>query len=550
MASVKFVAFAGEIPARDIRLLPDANAAEAVNTREPGALEGVNAPTSLSALAAGTRDVYRIPTGAIDDLSASFWMQFTDADTDVVRTPNVNDSFERYYWAAPSHGLKYNSKARILAGNADYSLAVPAPTTAPTVTVSGAIGEGDSLDVTRSYVITWVSVFGEEGQPSPPREAVGRISQLWTVTDIPQPPASPPAGQVPIEKIRIYRTTTSASGTTTFFLVDELLVGNISYVDTKTDTVLVTQIRSTVWAAPPDMDGLISMPNGIFVGFKGNNLFFSENFRPHAWPAEYQLTVEYPIVGLGVTGNTCVVCTTGHPAAVTGTRSATMSLNTNTMALPCLSRGSIVSTRLGVIYATQSGLVLIGPGGIEMITSSLFERYGWNQEYAPGSLRACLHAGKYIAVRTVGDTADAFTFDPTKPEEGVVRLDGFVANANVQTDPWSGRALLVQSSAVHELLPATGTVKTYRWRSKEIHFPRPLNLGVADIFHDGDGSQSVILRVWADRRLVFDQNVAVKRDHIKLPSGFKADIWQFEIQSAVKVHALHVASTAQELTNV
>jgi hypothetical protein len=32
-----------------------------------------------------------------------------------------------------------------------------------------------------------------------------------------------------------------------------------------------------------------------------------------------------------------------------------------------------------------------------------------------------------------------------------------------------------------------------------------------------------------------------------MPSGFKADVWQFEIKSRAPVYTLHVASTVKEL---
>ena len=100
----------------------------------------------------------------------------------------------------------------------------------------------------------------------------------------------------------------------------------------------------------------------------------SEAYHWHAWPDAYKYATETPIVGLGVIGQTCVVCTQGYPATVTGSKPATCSFTKATADEPCLSRGSIVSTPQGVIYASQNGLVLVGPNGIQNVTEKLITR--------------------------------------------------------------------------------------------------------------------------------------------------------------------------------
>lgn len=564
MPVINLRAFGGMIPKLDNWQLPEPAAKVCTNNvASGGSLKPINKRQKLADLGASTRRVYRIPTGDHADISQSFWWEFDDPDTTVVRTPISNDQFERYYWASPSHPLRYNTRARIIAGSTDYIVGVEASATAPNVDAVAGTEEqdenGDPVNpvVTRSYVITFVSVFGEESQPSPPAEVVAAIDQTVLVSSIPQPDPDPPATAVPIEKIRIYRTVTALSGTTTFFRVDELLVGNTTYTDVTTDTQLVTQIESTIWAAPPDMDGVVAMPNGVFVGFKDNTLFFSENYRPHAWPAEYQITVEYPIVGLGVFGQTCVVCTEGHPAAVTGTRADSMTLITNTAALPCVSRGSIVSTVAGVIYASENGLVLFGPGGISMLSDGLFGRYDWNEEYAPTTIRATASNNNLIAVHAPGGTPAGFMLNPLSQPEGVIGLDGITATGIIQVDPWSGRALLVQDAELFEFIPSTGDPEKLVWRSKDFQVPYPLNFGVARIFYDpyegpalASGEVIGRLRIRAGYEVVYDEPFPEPSKVFRLPSGFKEEIWSIEVESRVRVHAVQIASTAEELRDV
>jgi hypothetical protein len=67
----------------------------------------------------------------------STWLEFLDPDTDVMRSPVVDDQFGRYYFASPSLPPQYNTLARILAGEPPFLLGVPAPGCTPGVSVSG-----------------------------------------------------------------------------------------------------------------------------------------------------------------------------------------------------------------------------------------------------------------------------------------------------------------------------------------------------------------------------------------------------------------------------
>lgn len=67
----------------------------------------------------------------------SAWVEFADPDTDVMRSPVVDDSFDRYYFASPSVAPKYNTRARIQAGLPAWLLGVPAPGCSPTVAITG-----------------------------------------------------------------------------------------------------------------------------------------------------------------------------------------------------------------------------------------------------------------------------------------------------------------------------------------------------------------------------------------------------------------------------
>jgi len=137
MVALRINVFGGMIPAQDERLLPDGGAALAQNTwLYSGSIEGFKTPRYIRNLVSSTaKRVYRIPNDPYEktNFNNSFWMEFQDADVEVLRAPVRDDSYQRYYWVGPTTTPAYNTYARIAAGSAAYKLGIPQPATAPTV---------------------------------------------------------------------------------------------------------------------------------------------------------------------------------------------------------------------------------------------------------------------------------------------------------------------------------------------------------------------------------------------------------------------------------
>jgi hypothetical protein len=64
------------------------------------------------------------------------------------------------------------------------------------------------------------------------------------------------------------------------------------------------------------------------------------------------------------------------------------------------------------------------------------------------------------------------------------------------------------------------------------------------------------LKIWATLRgkdgrvrkvLVYDEDVHYSGRELRLPSGFKSDIWQFEFSGTAELQAFQIATTAAEL---
>lgn len=571
MTTLSLLDFGGEIPSRAPRLLPDSNS-EVCETvwLGDGALDTWPLPRIVTALLASTRYVYRIPTTAdVTDYNASYYKQFDDPDTKMIKAPVLNDSFERYYWSVPGAAPQYNTKANIIAGSPDYILGLPTPTGTIGV-VPDATGSG-SL-VTYAYVFTYVTAYGEEGPPSPATIKTGKVDDGWDLT---LPAVGADATQRNITKRRIYRTITGTAGDTSFFLVVELPIDTLTYHDVIPSTTVAAQgsLESISWSAPPTtLRGLINMPNGIVAGFTGRDIWFSEPYRPHAWPAAYSVTVEHPIVGLGVNGTTLGVMTEGYPVAISGTHPDSMTITKYPHLAPCLSAGSIVSSPQGIMFADPDGLVMGVSGALQSITEELISKALWAKTYQPQYTRAIWYKNTYMSMPS-GGTAQGWIVHISNARKAIEKIPMPARVGNLLNDPWTGEPMFIMNSSLYWWDSVdTDARMAYRWKSKEFHHPQPVNYAALKIYFDGIPANSQSenadpwaqqslallpigvtgqLKLWADRTLVWTRNFSDKvGDLMRLPQGYKAEVYQLEVIGRVRVNSIQMGTTVKELEKI
>lgn len=247
---------------------------------------------------------------------------------------------------------------------------------------------------TRAYIFTYVSEWGEESAPSP-ASALIEIDQNDTVNVTRAASAvAPPYG--PLTHWRLYRSSTTNIGAA-YQLVDEIVIGTLTYNDAKLQEELQEVCPSLTWVEPPaNMIGLVGLPNGIMAGFFGKTLCFSEPFHPYAWPVEYQLTIEYNGVALGVFGQTLVALTEGNPYYASGADSASMSAQKLESTQSCVSKRSAVSAEGAVIYASPDGICAAGPAGVELLTLGAYDKFDWQALGVTGSFAAFSEGVYYI----------------------------------------------------------------------------------------------------------------------------------------------------------
>lgn len=562
--------FGGEIPSRSPRLLPPANSDICENVwLNENTLDTYSIPSLVKALAATTKYVFRVPNTDADipnfTVAGSTFMEFDDPDTKVVQGIIVNDSFERYYWAIPGQSPLYNTKARIIAASAPYLLGIPTPAAVLTVTPVGGVG----LTEYRAYCFTYLSEHGSEGPPSPPVIASGPVDASWDLV-LPAITGGESA-QRSITKRRVYRTVTGSQGDTNYYFVVELLIATLAYSDVIPGTTVTGNglIPSTAWIAPPTtLRGLISMPNGMLAGFTGRDIYFCEPYRPHAWPAAYSVSVEQPIIGLGVIGTTLVVLTAGNPVLITGIHPSVMTQTKHSDIVPCVSAGSIVSAPEGVYYASHVGLMLAANGTIRNTTEQLISARQWLSEYQPKTMRAIFYKGNYFALQTI--LVDGFKYQPGNVKHAINHIKAPAACSNNIIDVFTGTPAFISSGFLYEWDSSmvAGRI-AWHWKSKEFVLPKPENLAAFMVEHEvipaNSQSDAVepwalasyamlpkdkfgVIKIYADRVLVLERDFPAKSgETVRIPSGFKADLWSVELTARVRVDSWQLAASVKDL---
>lgn len=550
MSALVVPTFVGMFPRRGARLLDDTMAYFANNAfLTNGYVRGRNADKLLKVFPFVPRRVRRV----IDENDAEGFLTFVTPNVDIVAAPLVNDSFNRLYWAGEGILPGFTTRDRVIAGQLGYRLGAVAPTLAPTATNQGGGSDPALPAETRLYVFTYVDAFGQESQPSPPSNIVTiRADEDARVTF---PAFAQPAGYPTVTKRRLYRTVPGQTASAFFFVAD-VDVALSNYDDTQSGTLVALNetMPSATWAAPPDtMSGMVAMPNGFLVGFSGRDLLFSEPFRPHAWPVEYTLSVEDEIVGLAVFDTNVVVLTKGIPYMASGVNPGGMSLVKVGPTNACVARRSIVAMPGAVVYASEDGLNAITVGGNDLLTRDMIGRDEWRRDYKPENMLAARDGeARYVGFFT---PSRGFMLDFKEAALGITFVsttagDGTVVGIDEDAEGRSA-IILTGDGEAHVFSAATLPPLTFVWRSKEFFALRPMNLGAGQINVDNTAvpftSGNMRLRLWADGVATFDDLVPVGIA-FRLPTGYKAQVFQFELETDAAVSRVVLTETPRELS--
>lgn len=184
MASIKIGSFAGIAPKVSAKLLADNAAQLADNCRFlSGTLRAFSEPliVTTNSLRAGgeIKSIFRMASG-----NNAYWLSWL-TDVNVVRSQIAGNTDQRIYWTGDNEP-RISNLAMAIAGagampNSWFVLGVPSPLVAPTVAVTGGV----AADVTRAYIETFVTPWGEESAPSPASALrTGKPDGTWSLSGL------------------------------------------------------------------------------------------------------------------------------------------------------------------------------------------------------------------------------------------------------------------------------------------------------------------------------------------------------------------------------
>lgn len=534
MALIRWAGFYGENRAAHPMLLADGVCTVSRNQKPGrGDLRPWRQPLEVATVPAGRSTIYRMGRDVASD--SDYWLSWPGV-VHAVRGFTEDDTTERTFYTGDGTP-KVTDNTVALAGKpyptASRPMGLPAPATALSVVNDAGTWKGSNES--RFYTYTYVNDWGWESAPAPvSAENIGATDAPRALSGF----AAPPAGNYKVNRIRIYRTQSGASGSADFFFVRELPLATVT---TKDDNRTLGEVLATkAWSpAPDDLVCLTALWNGMLAGISGTSVQFCEAYEPYAWPVQYDvIPPDAKPVGLGVFGQTLLVLTTGRPLVVAGSSPDSMDQQPLEFQQACIAPRSIVSMGAGVAWASEDGLCWYGAGGPRIVTAGLMTREDW-QALNPKSIVGKMYEGLYFGSYDDGAGRKGFMLDPMSPQ-GLYFLDaGYTA---LHYDELRDQLYVLDGASVKKW-DAGADFMVCRAVSKVFKAPAPINFGAAEVVA---ASYPVTLKVFADGALKHTQ-VVTSRAPFRLPSGFAALDWQLEMTGAAPVQGVAMGSTMEEL---
>jgi hypothetical protein len=420
--------FLCEKPNTAADLLPEGFAQEAINCKlESGKLKPFRAMKKILALE---------NTGFVNTLHA--WTE--NRNKHVIDSQNIlhfakspisDDTYEREYFTGEDEPrfLANDNVSYPFDFSTDYlKTGIPVPENDLTV---GA-GTGAAY---RAYVYSYVNSYGDEGPPSD-FTSISTLNEGVDTIAVSGIASSPPASRA-IDRIFLYRTNSSDSGTAEFQFVleaywfdaeesyaigDFVIYGGAIYKCTVAkspgawipsrftagDDVLNANLLSifpkTNYDAPPDdLTGLVSLPNGTQAGISGKSVYFSEPFHPHAWSTEYRIGFDETPVALAVTGRSVIVLTNKTPYMLFGDHPSAMAKEKIAVNYRCLSALGVAVGRDAVFWPTDEGLAgYDSTSGFSIKTEGFIDDDTWAL-FHPERMIGAFFRGKYFGFDPIGE---------------------------------------------------------------------------------------------------------------------------------------------------
>lgn len=346
-------------------------------------------------------------------------------------------------------------------------------------------------------------------------------------------------------------------------------VSSIVFDDAHTPNAAGTALVSTDWSVPPDgndldasgalltvtvgqPEGLTQMPNGWFAMFRGNTLYMSEPYRPHAWP--YSMTFPNAIKAMCMGAQSLVVATQDAVYLVNGSHPAAVSQTRLSVPAGGVSQKGICNVEGAVAVVTNDGVLMVrGSEASFGLSQKLFTRAAWRVNYASSTAELAALRLSYQDGALIGSYPDRAGFIVRLDEDGgFSRLDLHMsAVANYPDDDSlvyctpgvaSGRRVL-------RFRGSANTFMTMTWWSREYTFPRTESMGAFYIRCDGAEYVDVYLE-----GALYYQVVAPGTGYYRIPSSHlgrdgRGLRWSVKLSGQATIYEFVMAQTMAELKN-
>jgi len=566
--------FKGEVPARDVRLLPANYARSAVNVDlDKGTIR---------------------PLSDLLDQDPAAWMFVNEAGVDVV--PANISGVNRLLVS----GLTGYPEAR--QGITTRRWGVVAPATIPAVSVAGTPAAGAGVVDSPSYRYSFVTAWGEESALSDATMPVDvREGEHIALSNFSVPTLVDSGNE--IVYIRVYRLASTETGSTAYQWVPmRTAVDGASAYDVSTNDItgISTQLYdvnsaqdalnsnlsdvaiTAGWDPPPDgAAGGVEYTNGVYALFKNKTVYLSVGGYYYAFPAsgvlDYTFETQYAIVGLGTYNHQLIVCTEAFPDVISGIDPASASRSSLNYHFPCLAKKSILSLPYGVFYFSGDGGVIVDGSSARLVTGHLFTRTQW-QAYPLSDAICGYWRGKifvFFSGQTYGFVLDLdLSYVIRFSDIGQAVTDVFVDPINDQlylnsANGWfcwdAGTGTL---SATYQTAIVQGPPATYSAGRVSGNFPQHEIFEVAKIENDLEfdhttltvlsGNLFQVLRdnrivvdlcVWGDGKKAYEQTALASAEAFRLRGLHRAREWYMDVDLAgsAEIYALLLARNMEEL---
>jgi len=393
---------------------------------------------------------------------------------------------------------------------------------------------------TRAYVVTMVNQWNEESEPSPPVVVSPTYVQSVVLSFV----APSFSEYVPCNKFRVYRSLANGSYISVTETPQTFSATTWSYNDTALTVKTTDAVLASIgWDLPPaSLKGLTLLSNGFFAGFSGDTMYFSEPYRPWAWP--YSVSFPVPLVGMRAIENSLVATTNSYPYLVSGVHPSAMTQSQLTTSQAGISDHGMCLVGNTVAYISNDGLAIISGYNVDFSASQqLWTREVWKARF--GGILQDLELAYHDGAVVCGTATAGKMWEIRLDGEGGGNLTSLSSVSDaLYVLPASDQLYLVQGQ---NLMQYNGSAisPAYEWWSRDYILPKPTVLTAGYINCFGP----VTVTVYADGVQRYQQQFFAA-GYFRMPSGSKALRWSYKLSGTGTVKEISLAERRQELRSV